>query len=114
MDCPDSTPARHRVFKLVLVPLLIFSLFGQLAVVWTQLPDIRDGYFDFPLYYSAARIVNDGNGARLYDLAVQREYQKAFRPAASDRDLPFNHPPYELLLLLMPAKFSFPVAHLYS
>src|SRR5262249_52889178 len=77
-----------------------------------QLPDIRDGYFDFPLYYSAARIINDGNGAHLYELEVQRQYQKGFRPAASDRDLPFNHPPYELLPLLIPAKFSFPVAHL--
>jgi hypothetical protein len=47
MICPESMPARHRIFKLVLVPLLIFSLLGQLAVVWTQLPDMRDGYFDF-------------------------------------------------------------------
>jgi hypothetical protein len=112
MTCPESMPARHRTFKLAFVPLLVFSLLGQIAVVWTQLPDIRDGYFDFPLYYSAARIINDGNGPRLYELEVQRQYQKAFRPAGSDRDLPFNHPPYELLPLLIPAKFSFPVAHL--
>jgi hypothetical protein len=104
-------PAPHRSFKLALIPLLLFSLLGQLAVVWTQLPDIRDGYFDFPLYYGAARIINDGNGTHLYELEVQRQYQKEFRPAGSDRDLPFNHPPYELLPLLIPAKFSFPVAH---
>lgn len=113
MTCPERTLARHRTFKLVLVPLVVFSLLGQLAVVCTQLADIRDGYFDFPLYYSAARIINDKKGVRLYDLAMQWEYQKAIRPAGSNRDLPFNHPPYELLPLLIPAKFSFPIAHLF-
>jgi hypothetical protein len=111
MNCPPSAPERHRAFKLVFVPLLIFSLFAQCAVVWTQLKDIRDGYFDFVLYYSGAKILNDGNGAQLYDLEVQREYQKEFGVSYKDRALPFNHPPYELLALLILAKFSFPVAH---
>jgi hypothetical protein len=96
---------------LIFVPLLVFSLFAQFAVVWTQLEDIRGGYFDFVLYYSGARILNDGNGAQLYDLQVQREYQKEFGVATQNRDLPFNHLPYELLALQIPAKFSFPVAH---
>jgi hypothetical protein len=111
MNCLPSAPEQHRAFKLIFVPLLIFSLVGQLAVVWTQLIDIRDGYFDFVMYYSAAQILNDGNGAQLYDLKVQREYQKEFGAREKRRDLPFNHPPYELLALLGLAKFSFPVAH---
>jgi Glycosyltransferase family 87 len=111
MSCSPSPPDRHRALKLIFVPLLIFSLFAQCAVVWTQLDDIRGGYFDFVLYYSGAKILNDGNGAQLYDLQVQREYQKEFGVANQNRDLPFNHLPYELLLLLIPAKFSFPVAH---
>ena len=111
MNCSPSTPERHRAFKLIFVPLLVFSLFAQFAVVWTQLEDIRGGYFDFVLYYSGARILNDGNGAQLYDLQVQREYQKEFGVATQNRDLPFNHLPYELLALQIPAKFSFPVAH---
>jgi Glycosyltransferase family 87 len=106
-----TVPARHRAFKLIFVPLLIFSLAGQLAVVWTQLEDIRNGHFDFVLYYSGAKIVNDGNGSQLYDLRVQREYQRKFGARDKERDLPFNHLPYELLALLIPAKFSFPVAH---
>jgi Glycosyltransferase family 87 len=111
MNSLPSAPEQHRAFKLIFVPLLIFSLAGQLAVVWTQLIDIRDGHFDFVLYYSAAKIFNDGNGAQLYDLRVQREYQKEFGAGEKRRDLPFNHPPYELLALLFLAKFSFPVAH---
>jgi len=103
---------RFRVFNLLFVPLLIFSLLGQVAVVWTQLGDIRDGYFDFVLYHSAARIVADGKGTQLYDLALQKEYQKPSRIAPQTRPLPFNHPPYELLVLLPLAKLSFPVAHM--
>ena len=101
-----------RVFKLVFVPLLIFSLAGQIAVVSTQLADIRDGYFDFVLYYSAASIVADGKGRQLYDLAVQKNYQKESRVAPQTRPLPFNHLPYELLVLLPLARFSFITAHI--
>ena len=111
MNHSTSVSERHRVFKLIFVPLLIFSLFAQCAVVWTQLEGIRAGYFDFVLYYSGAKIINDGNGAQLYDLQVQKAYQKDFGVANMDRPLPFNHLPYELLALLIPAKFSFPVAH---
>jgi len=102
---------RFRLFKLVFVPVLVFSLLGQMAVVWTQLPDIGAGHFDFVLYYNAARIVRDGKRTQLYDLKLQRDYQKGFGVADKDRDLPFNHLPYELLLLLPLAGFSFPVAH---
>lgn len=110
LNCPISSSGPHRAFKLVFVPLLIFCLLCQLALVWTQLEYIQDGYFDFPLYYGAAKIIHDGNGTKLYDLEVQKEYQQRFRVADIDRDLPFNHPPYELLLLRVPANFSFSVA----
>jgi hypothetical protein len=105
-------PKWFRKFKLAFVPLLVFSLFGQIAVVWTQLNDIRDGYFDFVLYHSAARILADGHGAQLYDLALQERYQRDVRSTPRDRPLPFNHLPYELLVLLPLAKLSFPAAHM--
>jgi Glycosyltransferase family 87 len=111
MNPMAGAPQRHRLLKLAFVPLLIFSLFGQCAVVWTQLEQIRAGYFDFVLYYSGAQILNDGNGAQLFDLEVQRNYQKNYGGGHRDWDLPFNHPPYELLPLLPLAKFSFPIAH---
>jgi hypothetical protein len=111
MHPPASTPQRHRLFKLIFVPLLTFSLLFQSALVWSQLDYIRTGYFDFVLYYSGAKIVNDGKGSQLFDLAAQREYQKGFGGGEKRSDLPFNHPPYELLPLLPLANFSFPVAH---
>src|SRR5918998_1396848 len=111
MNPTASTPQRHRLFKLIFVPLLTFSLLFQSALVWSQLDYIRAGYFDFVLYYSGAKIVNDGKGTQLFDLAAQREYQKGFGGGKKRSDLPFNHPPYELLPLLPLANFSFPVAH---
>lgn len=104
-------PARFHAFKLIFVPLLVFSLIGQLAVVWTQLEDIRAGHFDFVLYFSGAKIISDGKGRELYDLELQKSYQKDFAVAHINRDLPYNHPPYELLPLLPFARLSFPIAH---
>lgn len=99
-----------QAFKLVFVPVLVFSLIAQIALAWTQLDDIRAGYFDFPLYYSAAKIIDDGHRTQLYDLSVQRKYQEALRPPM-EADLPFNHLPYELLLLLPLSGLSMPAAH---
>jgi hypothetical protein len=107
----SSSADRFRKFNLAFGPLLFLSLLSQAAVVWTQLDYLRGGYFDFALYHSAARIVWDGKGADLYDLALQRQYQKGSRVAPQTRDLPFNHLPYELLPLLPLAKFSFEAAH---
>jgi hypothetical protein len=111
LDCatqPDDLFTRRlRVFKLIFVPVLILSLAGQIAVVWTQFSYIRDGYFDFILYHSAARIVADGRGEQLYDPGLQQKYQKDFRVAPSIRSLPFNHLPYELLLFLPLAQLNF-------
>jgi hypothetical protein len=107
----SSSAERFRKFNLAFGPLLFFSLLAQIAVVWTQLEYIRGGYFDFVLYHSAARIVADGRGAELYDLALQEDYQKGSRAEPQTRALPFNHLPYELLPLLPLAKFSFEGAH---
>jgi hypothetical protein len=102
---------RLRRFKLIFVPLLLFSLAGHLAAVWSQLSEIRGGYFDFVLYHSAARIVADGKGRQLFDLTLQKNYQKENRAIQFDRPLPFNHLPYELVIFLPLAKFSFAEAH---
>jgi len=111
MHPTSSSLQHHRLFKLIFVPLLTFSFLFQCALVWSQRDYVRAGYFDFVLYYSAAQILNDGNGAQLFDLEVQRSYQKNFGGGHRDWDLPFNHPPYELLPLLPLASLSFPVAH---
>lgn len=110
MNSRSNAPDSQRRFKLLFVPLVIFSLVAQLAVIWTQRELIGKGYFDFVLYYSAAQIIADGRGAQLYDLELQRRYQQTIRERM-DRDLPFNHLPYELVPLVPLANLPFPLAH---
>src|SRR5579862_97620 len=63
---------------------------------------IERGYPDFSVFYTAARILNQGLGHQLYVADVQNRVQKEFtgnlpsRPAA----LPYIHPPFEALTFL--------------
>jgi hypothetical protein len=102
---------KFTAFEFVFVPLLVIGLALQLAVAWSQRKDLAAGYFDFVLYYSGAKIINDGKGPELFKLDLQREYQKEFGVAKLNLDVPFNHAPYELLIFLPLAHLSYPVAH---
>jgi hypothetical protein len=66
---------------------------------------------DFIIYYTGAQILLDGKGRDLYDLNVQKVYQARFNVAFRSHPLPYNHPPYELLLFapltLFPYAFAF-------
>jgi hypothetical protein len=103
---------RLSAYKRVFLILLALSILSQLALAWTQRHELASGYFDFVLYYSAARMINEGRRHDLYKLDVQREYQKDFGVGLQKIDVPFNHAPYELLIFLPLAHFSYPVAHL--
>ena len=63
---------------------------------------VAEGYQDFTIFYSAARIVRKGLGYQLYDLQVQYRVQQEFASGVSIRQgaLPYNHPPFEALLFL--------------
>jgi hypothetical protein len=65
------------------------------------------GYADFSAFYTAGKMVQLGQGHRLYDLAVQTEVQKQFSHAAvlRNRALPYMRLPFEAALFL-------PLAHL--
>jgi hypothetical protein len=63
---------------------------------------IGQGYPDFTVFYTAAKILENNCGRELYSARVQNTVQKAFtgelasRPAA----LPYIHPPFEALFFL--------------
>ncbi|HET9493796.1 MAG TPA: glycosyltransferase family 87 protein [Chloroflexia bacterium] len=62
------------------------------------------GPVDFISQLTGALILNEGNGTRLYDLDIQRDAQnrifEGYRPALTTAQiLPFNHVPFEALLL---------------
>jgi hypothetical protein len=69
------------------------------------------GYGDFIIFYTGAQIINDGKSKDLFKVDVQNQYQARFDVPQLEWPLPFNHAPYELLLLLPLAHLSYPVAH---
>ncbi|HSA92264.1 MAG TPA: glycosyltransferase family 87 protein [Terriglobales bacterium] len=94
-------------------PLWWLALVSVLAAYLWMVAGLRqkilEGRMDFTAFYTGARLVADGRGADLYDARVQAEYQRNF--AGRQTPLLFNHPPFELVLLLPLAWLPFPHAY---
>jgi hypothetical protein len=87
--------------KLALYFVAVIVLHGY--VLWQARRFIPQGLADFSIFYTAGRIVRDGNGARLYDDALQESVQHSFSPPALESRrtiLPYNHPPFEAILFV--------------
>ena len=84
------------------------------AVFWHVERSVADGLPDFSIFYTAGRIVRDGQGSRLYDDPVQESVQHSFLPSVAQRQgaiLPFNHPPFEAVLFVPLAHLSYVSAY---
>jgi len=75
----------------------------QSSVLWQARRSVPAGLPDFSIFYTAAKIVADGQGHHLYDDNLQETVQRSFAEAAVERRgtiLPFNHPPFEAVLFV--------------
>ncbi len=84
-------------------------------VLWQARSSIPQGLPDFSIFYTAGRILRDGQGSRLYDDALQESMQRSFSPVAVHRRgviLPYNHLPFEALLFVPLAHLSYVTAYL--
>ena len=81
--------------------LLVVTLVNVASVVQV-VPLLEKGYQDFTIFYGAAKMVRDGQGRGLYDLAAQYQMQHRFAPKVAIRQaaLPYNHPPFEALIFV--------------
>jgi hypothetical protein len=81
--------------------LLTLTLIN-VASVCKLAPMLRKGYQDFTAFYGAAKMVRDGQIARLYDLDALYQVEKQFAPEVPIRQaaLPYNHTPFEVLVWL--------------
>ena len=61
---------------------------------------------DFVQFYIAGRILNEGEGDRLYDLKLQEKHFLELMPEESWLGLPFNYPPVIAVLFRPLARFS--------
>jgi len=79
---------------------------------WQERARIKAGYGDFSAFYTAGLLVRRGEGKFLYDRAAQWNAQQEFASHVDIRKgpLPFIRPPFEALIFLPLAYFSYPVA----
>ena len=91
---------KKKDFKPLFVLFLAAMAWLDLLLAWNSRDLLHKGYQDFTIFYSAAKIVRQGLGHRLYDVRTQYRIQQGFAPAANIRKgpLPYNHPPFEVLV----------------
>ena len=90
---------QHRRF-LVAAFLLAMSV-CNVTLVFRLVPSLRNGYQDFTIFYSGARLIRNGQASALYDLATQYQEQLTFAHVPIRQGpLPYNHPPFEALLFV--------------
>jgi hypothetical protein len=115
-DGDDADQATGWTFIRKLAVALSLALVVGYLVLWAQNVQQNggpDGYIrgtegrgpiDFISQLTGALIVHEGNGARLYDLDIQRDAQnrifEGYRaPLTTAQILPYNHVPFEALFL---------------
>jgi hypothetical protein len=93
------------IFFLVVGPALLF-IFMSLALRYYGL----GASADFIQFYSAGKIIADGQGVRLYDYGLQLANQQKF----THHSVPmlYNHPPFEALAFVPLSYFSYSIAYL--
>ena len=103
---------RLAVIGMYLISIQSYKTVGRLFLVamvathafflWDMRHVMAHGDPDFTVYYTAGRMLREGQGHRLYDpqaqLAVQRQF--ASRAQTHNNPLPYIHPPFEALIFL--------------
>lgn len=102
MGTTISQKAERRITCYLLSMLIVHC-----ALLVQESSRIRTGYPDFSIFYTAAKILQQGRASEIYRDSLQETVQRSFSPAVDERGtiLPFNHPPFEALVF-------WPVAHL--
>lgn len=98
-----------RRTRLLLLSFVLAGIVAGHAFVLAKLWDqVLAGGADFTAFHAAGRIVNDGEGARLYRWETQQTFQNSY-PWRKE-PLLFYHPPFEVLLFMPLAQLPFPSA----
>jgi alpha-1,2-mannosyltransferase len=87
--------------KFLVAAFLLAMTFCNLTLVFRLTPWLRNGYQDFTIFYTSARLLRSGEASGLYNLATQYRMQLTFTHVPIRQGpLPFNHPPFEALLFV--------------
>jgi hypothetical protein len=87
--------------KFLVAAFLLAMTFCNLTLLFRVMPLLRNGYQDFTIYYTGARLLRNGQASALYNLSTQYRTQLTFAHVPIRQGpLPFNHPPFEALLFV--------------
>ncbi len=87
--------------RALVVFFLLAMTFCNILLPLRILTKLRNGYQDFTIFYTGARLLRSGQAAHLYDLGTQYRLQQTFTNVPIRLGpLPFNHPPFEALLFI--------------
>lgn len=95
------------MFRISLAAVLTLLLVIHVVTLWHERDNIAAAHGDFIIFYTGSQILLDGKAENLYDLNVQKEYQRYFKVSIRPDPLPYNHPAYELLLFLPLARLPY-------
>jgi hypothetical protein len=97
-----------RLISIVFVGMVAINA----AILWYGRHFIFEGYGDFTSFYSAGKLIQKGDAPNIYDRDKQWEVQQEFAGGVKIRNgpLPYIRPPFEALIFLPLAYFSYPAA----
>lgn len=93
MERTDISFERRELVKNILTSFLLVVVAGYCV---HHFGFMQKG-IDFPEFYSAAKLLAQGHGHQIYDIAVQNRFQNTYTGRIGTY---FNHPPFELILYL--------------
>jgi hypothetical protein len=98
-------------YRLVAAFLLAMAIANGIEI-WQQHSRILAGYGDFSSFYSSGLLLRQGKGRLLYDQREEWRVQQEFASTVDIRKgpIPFIRPPFQALIFVPLAYFSYPVA----
>ncbi|HXZ99888.1 MAG TPA: glycosyltransferase family 87 protein [Candidatus Binatia bacterium] len=78
---------------------------------WVAIDRVEIGLSDFSATYVGATLLRQGDGASMYDQALQAQLRRVLDPADSGGNLPFVNPPLAAAVALPVTLFDLPTAY---
>jgi len=107
----ETFPPRRKGKRWIAVFLLAMAIV-HMIVLWQDRELMASGYGDFSAFYTAGLMLRQGMSHQLYSPEAQWRMQQEFAQVVTIRQgpMPYVRPPFEALVFLPLAYFSYPTA----
>jgi hypothetical protein len=102
-------PNQIRIDRRVLYSFMMIMTVLNAVIIFIPWKEIMVGKNDFPVFYSSAQMVSEGQASRLYDFNAENSFVHRISDVTR---APNNHLPYELLIFIPFSHLKFGIAHI--